>query len=303
MKKENLTFEHVHIPYEVVKRVSEELEHIGYRYVYVLRKSLHPDDKDLYVVVAEKKDSYAPYYSFWSCYNDSRQSLNHGHYGYDDYGKCWDAALEFVSEGGTIMNKTTENIKKLNEMCKGIKRKFEILEGNTGDLYLVVFNEDEIDYMKEGYEYYRGYLMDDLKTISKGFTPVDANSRNDFAYNPRDLYFDLINGDTSIVANNNGFYPMNCGKAACREFGIDKNEIESEDTSETKKPIYALITVCNRDIEVETFDTYEKAVNMMDLAYSKVKDNVDCVHSSGINAWDAWANTKDYKFDWKIVEL
>ena len=56
MKKENFKFEYGHIPQDVLQRIREEVNRIGYDYVFVLRKSLHPDDKDLYIVIAQKKD-------------------------------------------------------------------------------------------------------------------------------------------------------------------------------------------------------------------------------------------------------
>lgn len=302
MKRENLTFEYVNIPCDVHKRISTELNSIGYESAYVLRKSLHPKDKNLYVVIAKKKNSYAPYYSFWSCYNDATITLNHGHYGYDDWNKCFDAALEYVSEGGTTMNETTENIKKIDKLCKGIKRRFEVIEGNAGDLYLVVFAENgQIDYMKEEYEYQKGSLMDDLKTISEGFTPVD-HGQIDFVTSPEDTYSNMMEcGNTSVIADNNGFYPLKCGSSACREFEIKKGEIEFEYANETKKSMYILVTVCDREILVEKFDTYEKAYHEMESAFNNLDQRA--VSVSEINAWYAWANTDDYNFDWKIFEL
>ena len=95
MKKENFKFEYGHIPQDVLQRIREEVNRIGYDYVFVLRKSLHPDDKDLYIVIAQKKDEDE--YAFWSCYNDTRQTLNHEHYGYTNFDKCFDDSLEFTN--------------------------------------------------------------------------------------------------------------------------------------------------------------------------------------------------------------
>lgn len=95
MKKENFKPEYGHVPQDVLQRIREEVTRIGYDYIFVLRKSLHPADKDLYVVIAQKKDKEE--YAFWSCYNDSRQVLNHGHYGYTNFDKCFDDSLEFVN--------------------------------------------------------------------------------------------------------------------------------------------------------------------------------------------------------------
>lgn len=95
MKKENFKPEYGHIPHDVLRRIREEVNKINYDSVFVMRKSLHPDDSCLYVVIAEKKDKEE--HAFWSCYNDSRQVLNHGHYGYEDFSKCFENALEFVN--------------------------------------------------------------------------------------------------------------------------------------------------------------------------------------------------------------
>ena len=94
MKKEDFKPEYGHIPQDTLGRIRAEANRIGYDFVFVLRKSLHPDDWYLYVVVAKKKDEEE--YAFWSCYNDYFQSLNHGHYGYKDFDKCYNDALEFV---------------------------------------------------------------------------------------------------------------------------------------------------------------------------------------------------------------
>ena len=79
----------------VIQNVTKELEHINYKPQIIVKKSLNPDDKDLYVVVGRRKNSEE--YAFWSCYNDTRQTLNHGHYNYTDYEKCIDDAFEFVN--------------------------------------------------------------------------------------------------------------------------------------------------------------------------------------------------------------
>lgn len=91
----NFKPEYGYIPQDVLKRISEEVNRINYDFVFVFAKSLHTDDKDLYVVIAQKKDKEE--YAFWSCYNDSRQTLNHGHYGYEELCKCFEDALEFVN--------------------------------------------------------------------------------------------------------------------------------------------------------------------------------------------------------------
>ena len=79
----------------VETRIQKELDKIGYTFIAATRKSKHPNDKHLYVVVA-KRDTDTSTYAFWSCYNDTRQSLNHGHYGYINLVKCCNDASEFV---------------------------------------------------------------------------------------------------------------------------------------------------------------------------------------------------------------
>lgn len=94
MKKEDLTYGHATIPQGVLQSVRKELDNIGYESPYILRKSLHPDDKDLYVVLAKKKNKKE--YAFWSCYNYTQHTLNE-RYDYTDFDKCFDDALEFVN--------------------------------------------------------------------------------------------------------------------------------------------------------------------------------------------------------------
>lgn len=94
MKKEDFKPEYGHIPQIVLERIREEVNKIGYDSIFVLRRSLNPYDNYTYVVIAKKKDKEE--YAFWSCYNDCFQSLNHGHYGYTDFDKCFEDALKFV---------------------------------------------------------------------------------------------------------------------------------------------------------------------------------------------------------------
>ncbi len=57
----------------------------------IVRKSLHPDDSYLYMIVSKKDDGS---YAFWDCWNESTQSLNHGHYGIESL----DACVKLVNE-------------------------------------------------------------------------------------------------------------------------------------------------------------------------------------------------------------
>lgn len=94
MKKEDFKPEYGNIPENVQERIRKETNKIDYESVFIMRRSLNPYDNYLYVVIAKKKDEEE--YVFWSCYNDYFQSLNHGHYGYIDFDKCFEDALEFV---------------------------------------------------------------------------------------------------------------------------------------------------------------------------------------------------------------
>lgn len=51
----------------------------------IVRKSFHPDDAYLYMVVSKKDDGT---YGFWDCWNENTQSLNHGHYGIELLDDC-----------------------------------------------------------------------------------------------------------------------------------------------------------------------------------------------------------------------
>ena len=65
------------VPQEVKENVKKYLEknNLG-ELVDVMRHSDHPDDHYLYHVIAKRKDSY----SCWTCWNETTQSLNFGHY-------------------------------------------------------------------------------------------------------------------------------------------------------------------------------------------------------------------------------
>lgn len=68
------------VPDDVIKNLQnyfkENLK--AYEVVDVCRKSNHPDDCNLYSVIARRKDDY---YTCWTSWNDKIKSLNHGHYG------------------------------------------------------------------------------------------------------------------------------------------------------------------------------------------------------------------------------
>lgn len=78
----------------VKKYFAEQLP--NYEVSKVVRKSTHPDDWYLFMVIGRKKED--PYsmgrYTCWTCWNETMQSLNFGHYGIDTEAK----ALEILSE-------------------------------------------------------------------------------------------------------------------------------------------------------------------------------------------------------------
>lgn len=60
-------------------------EHLpNYRVLKVRRKSNHLEDGHLFMVAAKGKDAFA----VWTCWNESTQSLNHGHYGLQSEADC-----------------------------------------------------------------------------------------------------------------------------------------------------------------------------------------------------------------------
>ncbi len=81
------------------KKFLEVAEHVAdyfkkhlpdYTVLGIAGKSLHPDDAHLYMVVSRKDDGS---YGCWDCWNESTQSLNHGHYGI----KCLDDCVRLLN--------------------------------------------------------------------------------------------------------------------------------------------------------------------------------------------------------------
>ena len=66
-----------------------------------------------------------------------------------------------------------------------------------------------------------------------------------------------------------------------------------------------LISVCNREISTEVFETFDGAKNQMEHEYFETIKDDDCVDDSEINEYSAWANIddSDYQYDWMIVEV
>ena len=76
------------------KKFLEVAEHVAnyfkknlpdYTVLGIVRKSFHPDDDYLYMVVSKKNDGS---YSFFECWNECTLSLNHGYYGIESLDDC-----------------------------------------------------------------------------------------------------------------------------------------------------------------------------------------------------------------------
>ena len=73
-------------------------EHLpSYEVVEARRKSGHVEDAHLFMVAA-RKDSGE--YAVWTCWNEKRQTLNHGHYDIGDLQTCHKIMDEFYHGKG-----------------------------------------------------------------------------------------------------------------------------------------------------------------------------------------------------------
>ena len=68
---------------------------------------------------------------------------------------------------------------------------------------------------------------------------------------------------------------------------------------------YMLISVVNREIATETFDTFDKAQKQMQEEYNEAIEDEYSVDESEIGNDSAWANIDDgdYEYDWTIVAI
>lgn len=82
------------VPENVKYHVREYLDAIDFALLDVFRKSEHPADNYLYIVVGRNQKTGQ--YAWWAVWNESTQSLNHGHYGYSDYIRCLDDAQNAI---------------------------------------------------------------------------------------------------------------------------------------------------------------------------------------------------------------
>ena len=79
----------------VKKYFAEHLKQ--YQLVDVMRASKHPDDHYLYMVIARKRDKKATGpWACWTCWNETTQSLNFGHYGIDKYDDAVKICLDMM---------------------------------------------------------------------------------------------------------------------------------------------------------------------------------------------------------------
>ncbi len=80
---------------QVIDHVSEYFkEHLPeYMVLEVRRISSHPEDSYLWAVSARKNDGT---YAVWTAWNESTQSLNHGHYGIKSLEDCEKLMAEYT---------------------------------------------------------------------------------------------------------------------------------------------------------------------------------------------------------------
>ena len=99
---------------EVVRRVEQYFEeHLPqYTVMEVRRKSYHAEDDYLYMVSAVKKDGSS--FAFWSSYNDSRQTMNCGHYNLSSLEVC--AKLMSDYQGRTYTDGDTTPLEVLQQL-------------------------------------------------------------------------------------------------------------------------------------------------------------------------------------------
>lgn len=102
-------------------------------------------------------------------------------------------------------------------------RRYKVIEDNGGGLHLAVFAESgEVEYLHTGYEYVNGQLINDLKALKEGDNPAEDWEGNE--ENPQAVYDNITSFENgwNIVADNDGIYPDKMGRAACLEFGINR---------------------------------------------------------------------------------
>ena len=91
---------------ETERNVSNEINQyfaeseMNYEACEVYRKSNHPNDWNLYMVIAKQKDK--DIFATWTSWNDKRKALNCGHYGLKSIEDCRNIIEEntrYIEEG------------------------------------------------------------------------------------------------------------------------------------------------------------------------------------------------------------
>ena len=98
-----LNVEYFHISPGVLDRISKELKKIGYKRVYVVRRSLSYNDSGKYIVIAESTTgSKFPY--MWTFYDDKRRSFKLK-FEYISFDRCYASALDQISNADELLEK------------------------------------------------------------------------------------------------------------------------------------------------------------------------------------------------------
>ena len=115
----------------------EHLPH--YSILTVSKKNRHPDD---YLYVVSAKNEKDGTFAVWSCWNESIQSLNHGHYSIKTLEACERIAQEFIDT--TIyyeVYKYSHNVKKRIIVTDSEEQARKFCEDNGWEL------KDENDFL------------------------------------------------------------------------------------------------------------------------------------------------------------
>lgn len=80
------------IPRVVCEHIEDYFKnYLPYFKVHEVMKYKHPDDNYLYKVIAYNEETHM--WAWWSCWNESTQSLNWGHYNFLDYDDCFNDCI------------------------------------------------------------------------------------------------------------------------------------------------------------------------------------------------------------------
>ena len=134
---------------EVVRRVNEYMEeHLPQYTVCEVRRQSYFADKDyLYMVSAVKKDGSS--FAFWSSYNDSIQSMNHGHYGLPSMEACAKMMTEYQTCGAGY----NENSSPLDYLCMLLVKNDDCFENSYQEfLYIRGYTDGIIAQQEHGWD-------------------------------------------------------------------------------------------------------------------------------------------------------